>query len=241
MQPPPADLRDLPADPPASDAAPAADNSPTEKEKPSAGDKPKAKLEPIPDPQQVGPTELEATSFHGVTPGVTTIEQMQKAAGAPKEIHKQGKTMMQLHSIEPFHRVEASCTDGKVTSIIIRFEKAFPASIVAKQLDWTKVQPVFIANEMGEILGEAYPERGGVSLLAERHARQAVAESEPDHPRGPQRRALCAAGGDDPRHAADLSLHDLDQALQLQAGNARARWLAAACWPSLGEYSKAMV
>ena len=81
LQPPPADLcADLPADPPASDAAPpAADNSPTEKEKPSAGDKPKAKLEPIPDPQQVGPTELEATSFHGVTPGVTTIEQMQKA------------------------------------------------------------------------------------------------------------------------------------------------------------------
>ena len=140
--------------------------------------------------------------------------------------------MMQLHSIEPFHRVEASCTDGKVTSIIIRFDKAFPASIVAKQLDLTKVQPVFIANEMGEILGQAYPERGvlfsfapsdtpGKPSLKVSHMILEALNAEPF--------VLRAETTLDTR--PDLSLHDLDQALQLQAGNARARWLAAACWP----------
>ena len=39
----------------------------------------------------------------------------------------------------------------------------------------------------------------------------------------------------------DLSLHDLDQALQLQAGNARARWARCRVLASFGEYSKAMV
>ncbi len=54
-------------------------------EKPADGEKGKGKLEPIPDPQQLGPVELEATSFHGVTPGVTTVEQMVKAWGAPRK------------------------------------------------------------------------------------------------------------------------------------------------------------
>ncbi len=60
------------------------DNAKTESDKPAGGDKGKGKLEPIPDPQQLGPAELEATSFHGVTPGVTTVEEMEKAWGAPR-------------------------------------------------------------------------------------------------------------------------------------------------------------
>jgi hypothetical protein len=43
-------------------------------------------LVPIPDSLESGPVEVEAASFKGVTPGVTTMEQVDKAWGAPKEI-----------------------------------------------------------------------------------------------------------------------------------------------------------
>jgi tetratricopeptide (TPR) repeat protein len=219
-----------------------ADTAKTDKDQPAGGDKKKAKLQPIPDPQQLGPAELEATSFHGVTPGVTTVEEMEKAWGAPKEIHKKGATLMQLHSIEPFHRVEASCSGGKVISIIIRFDKEFPANTVAKQLELTKIQPVYIANELGEILGQAYPERGvlfsfasgdtpGKPSMKVSHIILEALSAEPF--------VLRAETNLDTR--ADLSLHDLDQALQLQAGNARAHWLRCRVLASFGEYEKAMV
>ena len=47
-----------------------------------------------------------------------------------------------------------------MTAIVIRFDKPVPASTAAQQLDLAKIQPVLVSNEFGEILGEAYPERG---------------------------------------------------------------------------------
>ena len=218
------------------------DNAKTESDKPAGGDKGKGKLEPIPDPQQLGPAELEATSFHGVTPGVTTVEEMEKAWGAPKEIHKQGKTLMQLHSVEPFHRVEASCSGGKVVSIIIRFDKAFPANTVAQQLQLSKVQPVLICNELGEILGQSYPERG-VLFSFEPSDTPAKPSMKVSHiileALSAEPFVLRAETNLDTR--PDFSLRDLDQALQLQAGNARAHWLRCRVLASFGEYQKAVV
>ena len=45
---------------------------------------------------------------------------------------------------------------------MIRFSRPFPANGMAKQLDLSTVRPVLISNDMGEILGLAYPERGVV-------------------------------------------------------------------------------
>ncbi len=151
--------------------------------------------------------------------------------GRTKEIHKQGKTLMQLHSVEPFHRVEASCSGGKVVSIIIRFDKAFPANTVAQQLQLSKVQPVLICNELGEILGQSYPERG-VLFSFEPSDTPAKPSMKVSHiileALSAEPFVLRAETNLDTR--PDFSLRDLDQALQLQAGNARRTGCAAACW-----------
>ena len=162
--------------------------------------------------------------------------------GRPKEIHKQGKTLMQLHSVEPFHRVEASCSGGKVVSIIIRFDKAFPANTVAQQLQLSKVQPVLICNELGEILGQSYPERG-VLFSFEPSDTPAKPSMKVSHiileALSAEPFVLRAETNLDMR--PDFSLRDLDQALQLQAGNARAHWLRCRVLASFGEYQKAIV
>ncbi len=119
-----------------------------------------AELKPIPSADQSGPVALEAASFKGVTPGTTTIDEVEKAWGPPKEIFKQNNMMMQLYSVEPFERVEVSYRQDIVSSIVIRFEKPFPVNAIAQQLDMAAITPVLVSNEMGEVLGQVYPERG---------------------------------------------------------------------------------
>ena len=42
-------------------------------------------LRPIPDPMESGPVSIEAASFKGVIPGVSTREDVEKAWGKPKQ------------------------------------------------------------------------------------------------------------------------------------------------------------
>ena len=134
---------------------PAADDKDTNKETPT----------PVPEPRQTGAVELEAPSLHGVTPGVTNMEEMDKAWGAAKEIRKQDDMTMRLYEVAGFPHVEASCRDGKVLSIVIRLEKDAPPDFVAQRLGMAKIEPVLISNELGELLGQAYPERGVLFLF----------------------------------------------------------------------------
>jgi hypothetical protein len=117
-------------------------------------------LKPVPNPEEAGPAPVEAASFKGVTPGVTTMAEVEKAWGPPKEINKQHGVVVQLFAVESFERIEVSYFEDKVTSVIIRFNRAFAADAVAKQLELANLRPVLVSNDLGEILGQAYPERG---------------------------------------------------------------------------------
>ena len=117
-------------------------------------------MRPIAEPSPTGQGKLEAASFNGVTPGVSTVADVEKAWGLPKEIKKQDGLLTHRFSVEPFDRVEVTYSANKVSAVVIRFGKPFPADGVAKQLELTDVRPVLVSNELGEMLGQAYPERG---------------------------------------------------------------------------------
>ena len=115
----------------------------------------------MPDSKYLGPAEIEVTSFHGITPGVSTRDDVEKKWGKPKESRKLDNGLMQLYAVDPFPRVEVAYgSDNKVLSLIIRFQHGFAATQVAEQLELLKVQPVLVSNELGEVLGQSYPERG---------------------------------------------------------------------------------
>jgi len=183
-------------------------------------------LKPIPNPDQAGPAALEAASFKGVTPGVTTIEEVENSWGPPKEIFKQNDLMTQLYSIKPFERVEVSYQKDKVSSIVIRFENPFPVDKIAKQLDMTSVKPVLVSNEMAEILGQVYPERG-VLFAFEPSEEKSKPSMKVTHiilePLEAEPFILRAETEMENRY--DLSLRDLQQALNIQPDSARANWL----------------
>ena len=117
-------------------------------------------LQPIPDAMESGPVSIEAASFKGVVPGTSSKTDVESAWGKPKETARPNGTLVQLYSVEPFNRVEVNYDGDKVSSVIVRFDRAFPADLIAKQLDLATVRPVLVSNELGEVLGLAYPERG---------------------------------------------------------------------------------
>lgn len=200
-------------------------------------------LVPVPDPLgSGGPVQVEAASFKGVTPGVTTVEEVEKTWGAPKEISKQKNKVIQLYAVEPFNRVEVSYIGQRVASVVIRLDRAFPANAVAQQLELANVRPVLVSNDLGEILGQVYPERGVLFAFepskepgkATMRVSQIILE-----PISAEPFVLRAETNLESRY--ELALRDLDQALKLQAGSARAHWLRGRVLVAMGEYEKAEV
>ncbi len=227
-----ASVEAAPTDAAAAKSEPAAEQA---KEKGAA-----APLEPVPDPLETGPATVEAASFKGVTPGASTKEDVEKAWGLPKEASRKNGSIVQLYSIDLFDRVEVAYAENKVSSIIIRFDRPFPADAVAKQLDLSLIRPVPVSNDLGEILGTAYPERGVLfafepsngsgktstkvmqivlePVTAETFVLRAETSLE-DHP--------------------DLSIRDLEQALTLDPNNARAHWLHSRALTATEQHAKA--
>jgi tetratricopeptide (TPR) repeat protein len=203
---------------------------------------PKAKpVQPVPEPLPADSTEIEAATFNGVSPGTSTLEEVEKAWGKPKETRTQDDLLVHQYRVEPFERVDVVYANNKVASIVIRLEKSFPAEGVARQLELSGLQPVLISNELGEILGQVYPERGVVFSFEPSttpgkptmRVSQIVLEPITAEPF-----LLRAETHLDNR--LEASLKDLDQALKLSPNHARAHWLRARLLAIQGDHRRAM-
>jgi len=226
--------------PTAKQSAPAAEaTAPTPATKgPAPADEP---LTPTPDPISSGAAAFEPASFKGVLPGKTTADEVAKAWGAPKEIRKQGQVLMHLFTVEPFKRVEVSYFQDTVISVVIRFDRTFPANSVAQQLELTSIRPVLISDDLGNVQGQVYPERGvlfaftpsddsGKPTMEVSHIILEPITAEPF-----LLRAETSLDAD-----VETSLADVRNALAMEPGNARAHWLHARLLLDAGEAKKAV-
>ena len=132
--------------------------------------------------------------------------------------------------------------DGEtVGSIVIRLDKAFPAKAVAEQLQMADIRPVLVSNELGDILGQAFPERGVLFAFEQNH--------EPGKPSMKVTEIVLEPVGADPfilRAETNLdshyesNLHDLDEAIKLAPNIARAHWLRARVLAAMNRPSEAL-
>ncbi len=198
-------------------------------------------IRPVPDPGSGTSIPVEPASFNGVTPGVTTREQLEQHWGAPAEVAKQGGMVVHRYRVEPFDQVEVSLFLDKVQAIVIRLGRTFPAEHVAKQLELSAMRPVLVSNEFGEILGQCYPERGVLFGFQPADtpgkATMQVAQIilEPISAEAFVLRAETHLDSEPEQSAADLR-----QALQLDPANARAYWLYARVLASVGDLTRAL-
>ncbi|MCS7239201.1 MAG: tetratricopeptide repeat protein [Thermoguttaceae bacterium] len=172
------------------------------------------------------PPQSEPASFKGVTPGVTSLLELQKLWGVPQEVAARGKDMVYLYAVAPFDHVEVTVRGDRVEAIVIRLNRAFPAQVVVDHLQLSAISPVFVANDRGEVLAQAYPERGVVLafLPATQPGRATFQTSEIIlQPLSGELFALRAEMNlwKDP----ESSLKDLETAIRLAPALARAHWL----------------
>jgi tetratricopeptide (TPR) repeat protein len=237
LETPDAGLHPTPATPPSTSQSSQSQEPPAKQDAAPADEQP---LQPVPDPMAGNPIELEPASFKGVVPGTSTMEQVEKAWGEPKQVKKQDNAVVHLYSVESFEHIEITYHNDKVTAIVIRFGHAFPASAVAEQLELTHTRPVLISNDMGEILGQAYPESGVLFgfTTSEKPGKASMQVSEIIlEPISAEPFVLRAET--ELQSRCDLSRQDLQQALKLQPNNARAHWLYSRVLVAVGDFNKA--
>ncbi len=195
----------------------------TPQELPGTAEEP---LAPIPDPQSSGLVGAETASFNGITPGVSTLAEVEEAWGAAKEMANRNAQLVRLYTVEPFEQVEVSFVKDRVGAIVIRLERAFPADVVAEKLELSEIRPVLISDELGYVLGEAFPERGVMFAFepnetpgkASMKVTQIVLEPITAE-------AFVLRAETYMNSQPQQSLRDLEQAIQIDPTQARAHWL----------------
>ena len=185
----------------------------------------------------------EAASFAGITPGVSTISQVEKTWSAPTEVVRQDGLVIHRYKIEPFERIEVVFAGEKVATIIVRLETTLPADKLAQELKIDDVTPVFVSGELGEILGQAFPERGVLFAFDQKApTTDGPANSVSEivlEPLGPDPFVLRAESRLDSHF--EENLRDLEFAIKFDPNHARAHWLYARVLCAVGRTDEAVV
>ncbi|GAB4132263.1 tetratricopeptide repeat protein [Thermopirellula anaerolimosa] len=193
-----------------------------------SGDGRSSTLEPAVDPVTNTEVTVDPAAFNGITPGVSTMEDVRKAWGEPTARAEQDGDLLHLYAVGPFNRVETHFRDGKVSGIVIHLEKAYPANLVAEHLQLANVRPVLVSDPQGMVIGQAFPEKGvlfsfapaGEAGKASMLVTQIVLDPISAEPFVLRAETFLE---NDPESAEK----DLRVALRLDPGHARAHWLLA--------------
>lgn len=182
-------------------------------------------------------SDLDPATFNGAKPGVTTREDLLAAWGKPQEMVEADGSIKHVFSVEPFTHIEVSYKDDKVASILVRLEQRLPAEELAKQLGLDNLSPVLVPDDLGQLLGEAFPERGVLfSYAADSQGREvSLVILEPLAAHSFLLRAETTW-----RLDYTGALRDVDFALSLSPNDARAHWLKSEILAAVGEIDDAL-
>jgi tetratricopeptide (TPR) repeat protein len=185
----------------------------------------------VPDPRRIEPATL-----NGVTPGVSTSDQVRDAWGHPIKVSQRENRTEHVYRLAPFESVAVTFRQDVAASIVISLSDHFPAEIVARELVLSELESAPLIDDRGESIGQVYPERGVTFRFvggAPGHVARIVLE-----PIGADPFVLRAE-----THLADRlqsSLDDLDKALELERNHAKAHWLKARLLSTWGHYPESL-
>ncbi|MBW3598593.1 MAG: hypothetical protein KY475_15140, partial [Planctomycetes bacterium] len=103
------------------------------------------------------PTPAE---FRGVTPTVTTREELLELWGEPEERIASEESQQLRYAATPFARIEVELDEGVVSSIVAHLREPATLAAVATMLKLENSVPAAIYDEKGSVLGRVHPERG---------------------------------------------------------------------------------
>lgn len=112
---------------------------------------------------------IKTASFQNVTPGITTHAELNELWGKPVKQRKisDGRFAL-LYSDKELKHVEVMVKEGFVDYIVVELEEPFPKKQVRETFrnELLESRPLLIPNEKNEIIGEVFPEKGIMFILA---------------------------------------------------------------------------
>ena len=103
---------------------------------------------------------MEPVDFNGVLLGTSTVDEVLRAWGEPKQRVDQDGVLRMNFVLPPFAAVEVMFLGDVASSIIVDLGEFFPAAAVAEELGLQDMPSVAIDDDRGRTLGVVYPERG---------------------------------------------------------------------------------
>lgn len=169
-------------------------------------------------------SDVRPSSFQDVTPGVTTLPELQQRLGEPQEQQTADGETTYVYQVGPFAKVEFLIEDQLVHSIVIHLEQQTAPDAIAEELGLSAFRAVQLTTDNGETLGEVFPERGVLLAYAAQSSPPKVAQLilEAISAESFMLRAQSA----DP-HWFARRLADLDVVIELEPDYAEAHWLRA--------------
>lgn len=101
---------------------------------------------------------IQASSFHGVTPGVTTRAEVLRAWGQPAA--GAGSASRIVYSLENFPVVTITLTADRVESLRIELPTAIEPDVLIEKLGLATVPPAEVVDLAGIPVSTTFPERG---------------------------------------------------------------------------------
>ena len=188
------------------------------------------------DPASQPTAAIDAAAFGGVQPGETTAEELAQKWGLGKIVTSASGERVLQFAVEKFQHVEVTLADGKVRTIIVHLDQPAAIGSLAKQLQVDDVRPVTVRDDNGELLGQAYPERGVLFALMPdgRRVMHIVLEKVDVE-------AFVLRAENDLHAHTKSALVDLNFVLSRQPQHARALWLRSQVYIQSARYDDALV
>lgn len=183
-------------------------------------------------------SEVYAASFKDVQAGTTSASDLVDLWGKPLRttLHDDGSKTLIYH-VPSFKQIDVAITNEIVSGLLVHLAKPLPSNTVAKELGIEQFAGVPVPDEYGEVLGEAYPERGILFSFEEETnlARVSAILLEPISSEMFRLRAQY-----DFEHNYKRSLADLAQAIEIDPTDAESHWLRAKFLDAVGKPREAL-
>jgi len=185
---------------------------------------------------------VRTASFQGVIPGASPLTDIVEKWGTPRKTTVVNGQTAHLYATESLNHIEVFFKDGVVSSIVVRLDEPFPEGKVREvlQAELQRGRPVMIPNESGEIIGEVFPEKGVIFLFAPQEeegpllVKQIGIEPVTSEPFVLRAEATL---NDQPTEAK----RDLNDAIRINAEDAKAYWLQSQIELMEGNINAAMI
>ena len=182
-------------------------------------------------------THLKATVFKGIEPGHTSVEDLKKLWGEPKETKPSANGEIMTFTLEPFPRIDATIQDSRVAALVIYMAQPVPTAAVVQQLDLSGITTVDVLDRNGRRIGDHFPERGVTLVLGQGEHQENIARILLEPLRA---ESFLLRVKRDRNHRWKRNLNDLDIAIRLDEHDHRAWWLKAEALAEAGDDATAM-